>query len=213
MPQQDAIPEGSGSALTRVRKPIREAQKEMTRSRLMEAGLEVFVERGFDEATVEEITDRAGVGRTTFYTHFDGKAEVAIAIALAETGPLNRCVAELGDTDPDLLDTILAWLSHLERQFRDQSLVVTLVMQYSDVTAEFLKLQERSADEVLTRFAARGWVVSNDDAAEHVRLMLMLVNRWLYLHIVNSMPAPSGSRESLGRLLQTQLSAAVHRSR
>ena len=71
---------GITAARAKKRGPIREAQKELTRRRLMDAGLEVFNEKGFDAATVEEITERANAGRTTFYSHFTSKSDIAIAI-------------------------------------------------------------------------------------------------------------------------------------
>lgn len=44
--------------------------------RLAEAALDLFLERGFDEATVAEIAERAGLTERTFYRHFADKREV-----------------------------------------------------------------------------------------------------------------------------------------
>lgn len=46
------------------------------RDRLALAAFELFDERGFDETTVEDITARAGTGRTTFFRAFGSKEEV-----------------------------------------------------------------------------------------------------------------------------------------
>ncbi|RDH80566.1 TetR family transcriptional regulator [Mycolicibacterium moriokaense] len=46
------------------------------RGRLEEAALELYAERGFDETTVAEIAERAGLTERTFFRHFADKREV-----------------------------------------------------------------------------------------------------------------------------------------
>lgn len=47
--------------------------------RLRIAALELFAEHGYDAVTVTAITDRAGLGRRTFFRHFKDKREVLFA--------------------------------------------------------------------------------------------------------------------------------------
>lgn len=46
------------------------------RDRLAQAGFALFSERGYEQATVEEIAGRAGVGRATFFRYYRSKEEV-----------------------------------------------------------------------------------------------------------------------------------------
>lgn len=46
------------------------------RGRLQEAALALFAERGFEETTVAEIAERAGLTKRTFFRHFADKREV-----------------------------------------------------------------------------------------------------------------------------------------
>ncbi len=46
------------------------------RERLETAALELFVEEGYEETTVAQIADRAGLNRATFFRHFAEKREV-----------------------------------------------------------------------------------------------------------------------------------------
>ncbi len=50
---------------------------ERTRKKLELAALEVFTEYGLDAATIDDITQRADLGKGTFYRHFKDKYEVA----------------------------------------------------------------------------------------------------------------------------------------
>lgn len=49
-----------------------------TRRQLRNALMELILERGYNAVTVEDITDRADLGRTTFYLHFHDKEELLI---------------------------------------------------------------------------------------------------------------------------------------
>jgi len=46
------------------------------RERLESAALDLFVENGYEETTVAQIADRAGMNRATFFRHFTDKREV-----------------------------------------------------------------------------------------------------------------------------------------
>jgi AcrR family transcriptional regulator len=46
------------------------------RSRLAEAALDLYVQRGYDQTTVADIADRAGLTERTFFRHFADKREV-----------------------------------------------------------------------------------------------------------------------------------------
>src|SRR6266487_4411940 len=80
MPTQDHSPskigdethksgkQGSGSPIT--------ARGEATRRRILDAAEEVFGEYGYYEASISEITRRAGVAQGTFYIYFRTKREI-----------------------------------------------------------------------------------------------------------------------------------------
>lgn len=46
------------------------------RERLVRAALELFTEQGYDNTTVTEIAERAGLNKSTFFRHFRDKREV-----------------------------------------------------------------------------------------------------------------------------------------
>jgi len=49
-----------------------------TRQALQDALISLILEKGYDTVTIEEITDRADLGRTTFYLHFRDKEELLL---------------------------------------------------------------------------------------------------------------------------------------
>src|SRR6478609_7666409 len=63
------------------------------RGRLEEAALELYTERGFDETTVAEIAERAGLTERTFFRHFADKREVLFGGSDAVRDALVEAVA------------------------------------------------------------------------------------------------------------------------
>ncbi len=49
------------------------------RQRLVRAALDLFTEQGYDNTTVVQIAERAGVTKSTFFRHFPDKREVLVA--------------------------------------------------------------------------------------------------------------------------------------
>jgi AcrR family transcriptional regulator len=84
------------------------------RERLERAALALFTERGYEDSTVAEIADRAGLTRSTFFRHFADKREVlfggrdeladlfaeTIRSAPPETSTLGCLAAALGSIAP-----------------------------------------------------------------------------------------------------------------
>ena len=60
--------------MTANKKPDRRTQR--TRRQVSGALVDLIKEKRFDDITVQNVIDRAGVGRSTFYSHFRGKEDV-----------------------------------------------------------------------------------------------------------------------------------------
>jgi len=114
----------------------REESKELTRLRLIEAAERLFIRRGFDEASVEEISEAAGYSRGAFYSNFDNKEQVLLAVigrrrpkALEDileqvSEPAERIAAVRGwfSNQWRLKDFIALRMEFSRRAFRDRSI-------------------------------------------------------------------------------------------
>jgi len=52
-----------------------ERRRRQTRKQLIEAAVQLVLEKGYEAVTIQDITDRADLGRGTFYIHFKDKEE------------------------------------------------------------------------------------------------------------------------------------------
>ena len=78
----------------------RERRKQKTRADLKQATIELLIEQGFDQLTIQQITDRADLARATFYLHF-GDVEEAVWAVLADIfTELNRVIWEIDEDGP-----------------------------------------------------------------------------------------------------------------
>lgn len=60
--------------------PVKQDRRiERTRQLLSKALMDLIIERGYESITIQDITDRANVSRTTFYLHFRDKDELLFA--------------------------------------------------------------------------------------------------------------------------------------
>src|ERR1700712_1490900 len=74
MPATPAPPPDRNSA------PRVSKRRAETRDKLLAAAADVFAERGFGRATVEEVCERAGFSRGAFYSNFDSLDELFFAL-------------------------------------------------------------------------------------------------------------------------------------
>lgn len=82
---------------------LRQSRAKRTREDLLGAAQRVFADQGYTGATIEDITDEAGVSKGAYYFHFDSKEDIFVALvtkwaseisegaqALTATGDLER---------------------------------------------------------------------------------------------------------------------------
>jgi AcrR family transcriptional regulator len=70
--------------------------------RLAQAAMELYVEKGFENTTVAEIAERAGLTERTFFRHFADKREVLFAGSASLTELLSERVAAADDAAPPI---------------------------------------------------------------------------------------------------------------
>jgi AcrR family transcriptional regulator len=73
---------------------LRERKKQQTREALARAGIELFVERGYDATTLAEIAEAAGVSTRTIFAYFPSKEDILFAGFQTMREALARTLAE-----------------------------------------------------------------------------------------------------------------------
>jgi len=85
----------------------RRAQR--SRDLILEALFALMLERGYERLTIQNLIDRAGVGRATFYAHFQSKEE----LLAASIGRLRGWLEQAGRARDEPLGFTLPFFQHL----------------------------------------------------------------------------------------------------
>jgi AcrR family transcriptional regulator len=95
-------------------KPRWERRKDARPQELLNAALDLFVERGFAATRLDDIAKRAGVSKGTLYLYFESKEELFKAVVRESVVPMIGAAEDLVDqssgSSADLFrEVILAW--------------------------------------------------------------------------------------------------------
>ncbi|GAA2061459.1 TetR/AcrR family transcriptional regulator [Williamsia deligens] len=106
------------------------------------AAVDLFTEQGYDETTVAQIADRAGVTRSTFFRHFPDKREVLVAGQETLSRLLAEGIAE-ADDGATPLDAVAAGLRRASQEMGAANRELGPRLQAA--VAASAELQERDA--------------------------------------------------------------------
>ena len=162
---------GAPAAVRRGR-PRRESAGEVE-ERILDAATKVFLERGFEGASIEDIAEAARAGKPTIYARFPGKEDLFAAVVMRKvrqnTSLAGRAAAAAGSTTEERLNALATAL--LERALAPVAypMMPALGADYplarTDQTAKGPDRGNRAGSSVLARPRAR----SSDPPAQSPR--------------------------------------------
>ncbi|HCK83221.1 MAG TPA: TetR family transcriptional regulator [Hyphomonadaceae bacterium] len=146
-----------------------------TLRKLLDAAGEEFGLRGYHEAAISHITQRAGVGLGTFYVYFKSKEEVFRAL-VADMGARTRhALSESVKDAPNRIEAERLGIRAYLEFVRTHKSLYRIVMEAQFVAPESYREYYRAFSEgyrqQLTQAAARGEISKGDDEARVWALM------------------------------------------
>lgn len=98
-----------------------------TRRQLRDALLSLILEKGYDSVTVEDITQRADVGRTTFYLHYRDKEELLLKSLESVAEELKEKIGVNSRSSLDLEESAQAIATVFQHAYDNASLYLIIL--------------------------------------------------------------------------------------
>ncbi|HEY7145930.1 MAG TPA: TetR family transcriptional regulator [Streptosporangiaceae bacterium] len=154
-------------------RPLR-ADAQRNYQRLIDAATATFTEQSADDASLEEIARRAGVGIGTLYRHFPNRQALLEAVYSDQVSQLRRRADELAGAD-DPVAALAEWLGAVITFGRTKRSLVTALLANLDKGSELLSacstVLREAAGVVLRRAQQAGAVRPDTDCKDLLRLV------------------------------------------
>ena len=151
---------------------LRERKRRETRKRLAETGLRLFLEKGYEETTLDAIAQAAGVSRRTFFHYFDHKEGILLAW---QSGLGEAIQAAILGRRPDRppIDVLLDAALQVAGQYQDEDLIRIEALMKS---TEMLRARKAAkfAEHEQVIFEALGLLWPAPERRESLRLVAMI---------------------------------------
>jgi AcrR family transcriptional regulator len=106
---------------------LRERKKQQTRQTIARVALELFAERGYDETTLADIADAAGVSPRTIFAYYEGKEDILFCHEGEYLASLEQMLDErpAGTTTVDAMREFLSSIEPPDEQAKLRKKIVT----------------------------------------------------------------------------------------
>ncbi|MFT4081053.1 MAG: mycofactocin system transcriptional regulator [Nocardioides sp.] len=137
---------------------------------LSRVGLQLFFEHGFDETTVDEIADAAGIGRRTFFRYFASKNDLPWGDFDALVAQMRQRLSQTSDEVPlvdALRDAVIAFNTYPPEELLPLRQRMELLLRVPSLVAHSA-LRYESWRQVIAEYVARRCHLDEDDLEAQV---------------------------------------------
>jgi len=166
---------------------LREAQKALTRSRIIDAARTVFEKNGYAGASIGLITTEAAINRATFYLHFPDKFAVFREVVAHDRLHTDEYWHELNTAlMTGTRESIAGWVLRLTHWARDNAGLMPSRHEAMASEPEFAKDFQPRYDRLaieISEYLQTIPVAERDDAKIRVQMLVVMLDQMLF-HVV-----------------------------
>ena len=199
---------------SRPRTGRRERRRAETRERLFQAALKLFADRGYQQTTVEAITEAADVGKGTFFNYFPTKEHVLATFGEERISAIERAVARARKQKGPVLPLIKSLTVNLAGQSSaSAALLRSIYAAHASclpVRAELQKRLQKARSlmaEMILLAQQRGEIRRDLSAADLARLIQLIFHGVTLSWALNPDAALHGTTKDVWDLICPALAA------
>ncbi|MBK1838165.1 TetR family transcriptional regulator [Azospirillum sp. YIM B02556] len=177
---------------------LRERKRRGTQQRITDAGLRLFIEKGYDAATIDEIAAAAGISRRTFFYYFKSKDEILLSL---QSGMGEMIADEVRRAPPDArpLDAIRdAVVKVCASIHTDDMIAIDRLMRSSEAVQARKQASYVQHEETLFAALRERW----PDPARSTGLRLVAMLAIGATRLSSDMFSREGGRRPIGEVLR-----------
>lgn len=131
------------------RTPLQEESLRQTRAAILGAAASLLSTKTYVETTIDDIIRTAGIGRTTFYLHFESKFALATAILDSIARDWQELCLELVAIPADDIGKLIKWITALSDLYIDHGYVSHLAVQLPVFEPKFEDRLRKDRDQLI----------------------------------------------------------------
>lgn len=177
---------------------------------IVAAAEELFLNKGFDAVSMDEVAERAGVSKRTVYSHFGSKEDMFVALLEGKCNAVRENVVDTADDEAPIEETLICFgLAFLAMIFNEESLKLFRILAaqsyaFPDLGRRFYEAgpsrSTQAMADYLARQADRGVIRITDARLAAETLTSSMLNKRLTACLLQAAPIPEADeREKLVR--------------
>ncbi|NPV76294.1 MAG: TetR/AcrR family transcriptional regulator [Anaerolineae bacterium] len=140
--------------------PLTDEEISRRRREIFQAAMHLFVEKGFNETSMREIAEAAGVGKSTLYDYFPTKDEILISFVVEEVRQMTVWAEEIIAQDLSAGEKLRRIMHrHLEYLLANKALYMKLTLETQRLNFESqqrIQMHRHAYQDMLCALVRRG---------------------------------------------------------
>ena len=164
------------------------------------AAQDLFLTKGFEAVSMDEIAERAGVSKRTVYSHFGSKEDMFVALLECKCGAVRENVVETADDEAPIEETLVCFgIAFLAMIFNEESLKLFRILaaqsyNFPDLGRRFYEAGPERSTEAMAAYlegqAERGVIRIGDPKLAAGTLVSSMLNKRLTACLLQAAPIP-----------------------